>query len=741
MNRLDYELTVQTQAGGIQDGNPGLTRYIRLVVYLKAAVYAEGPPEVKLDSGSYDVMPQTGTSGVYRVYTKVYQDLSVGVHTLSYKDSRGEKIDMVEANILAYDADCGDLNDGLVSAIKARVYETGGLDLRRISIAGDDYNPYEYSLDGGSTWRTGDPAHWTAAELDAMATNTLAVARRPTVTNQLACLINSINSMYIGPAVPVFNVSLAKSDVTVFGGSDGTITTTIDAGVYTYLWNDGATTQNRTGLTAGTYSVTVTRTSDGVQQVRTIDVEQPDQLTVDYNKQDVTVAGGSDGEIQVVVSGGSGSFTVSWFDDATTSLSRSGLSAGTYSVQISDTVTLEVVSTEIEILDAVVEPTQGTLFEVGFMNSISFVVQPLDSPNAVDLQTPDNTLFCKQYFPGLKLDNNYFQRLCFVDSPVVQFNSDFEAHTLQLFKYGGTQLIKNIAIELKEQNLGVSEQFAVTLRAHNVAGKTRVYFNVGAPPIPVTIGDSFEITNNADGFNGTYLISDILVDPAYGYAYLAINTEYSAPNPTSPADGLFSSSVANYNVYEGVVVLSDVPAGYYYLKLTAQDSFGNFRQAISEPIDVREAHKKSIQIKCRNNDNDYGNMTWTTGYETMVRVDALMILPLPGSETSTSRDADYSLIKVSAKNTWGFEVEFFFLPTHMIKKLAWIFNADNFTINGVAYQSEDGLKEATRPGKSKLIHTAVKVEQLNVSRSYNSDDIGSVNDGGFLEIEGGLLKL
>ena len=43
-------------------------------------------------------------------------------------------------------------------------------------------------------------------------------------------------------------------------GSDGTVNLTVSGGTtpYTYAWDNSATTQNLTGLTAGSYSVTVT---------------------------------------------------------------------------------------------------------------------------------------------------------------------------------------------------------------------------------------------------------------------------------------------------------------------------------------------------------------------------------------------------------------------------------------------------------------------------------------------------
>ena len=58
-------------------------------------------------------------------------------------------------------------------------------------------------------------------------------------------------------------VSIASIDTALFSASkDGAITLTVDDTVgTTYLWSDGATIKDRTGLNPGTYSVTVTKGS------------------------------------------------------------------------------------------------------------------------------------------------------------------------------------------------------------------------------------------------------------------------------------------------------------------------------------------------------------------------------------------------------------------------------------------------------------------------------------------------
>lgn len=78
---------------------------------------------------------------------------------------------------------------------------------------------------------------------------------------------------------PVLTVALDKTDVTTFGGADGTITTTVKSGIgpYTYAWLDGPITKDRTDLVSGTYTVTVTDTGTGYKASASVTVNQPDE--------------------------------------------------------------------------------------------------------------------------------------------------------------------------------------------------------------------------------------------------------------------------------------------------------------------------------------------------------------------------------------------------------------------------------------------------------------------------------
>ena len=127
-----------------------------------------------------------------------------------------------------------------------------------------------------------------------------------------------------------------------FGDATGAIEINISGGVtpYSIDWNgtpagDGTTTI--TGLTAGTYTVTVT---DGIGTTGTLSVAitQPDAVTPSGTATHVSCFQGSNGSITLMVTGGTGSYTYDWNgtptgDDTAT---ITGLTAGTYTVTVTD---------------------------------------------------------------------------------------------------------------------------------------------------------------------------------------------------------------------------------------------------------------------------------------------------------------------------------------------------------------------------------------------------------------------
>lgn len=113
-------------------------------------------------------------------------------------------------------------------------------------------------------------------------------------------------------------------DLTVSGGTPG----------YTYLWSNGATTQDVTGLAPGTYTVTVTD-SKGCIESASVTVGQPYVLAQFAAVTDIDCNGNSNGDIQVDVSGGSLPYSYLWSSGDTTQ-DITGITAGSYTLTITD---------------------------------------------------------------------------------------------------------------------------------------------------------------------------------------------------------------------------------------------------------------------------------------------------------------------------------------------------------------------------------------------------------------------
>jgi hypothetical protein len=121
--------------------------------------------------------------------------------------------------------------------------------------------------------------------------------------------------------------------VTCNGASDGAIDLTVTGGdgTYTYAWTDpgpvvGPTTQDRTGLPAGVYSVVVTDGDDITGNASFI-VTQPAVLAAS--------AVVTDNSVDLSVSGGTSPYTYLWSDSATTQ-DRTGIPAGDYTCTVTD---------------------------------------------------------------------------------------------------------------------------------------------------------------------------------------------------------------------------------------------------------------------------------------------------------------------------------------------------------------------------------------------------------------------
>ncbi|MFN0175355.1 MAG: T9SS type A sorting domain-containing protein [Saprospiraceae bacterium] len=175
---------------------------------------------------------------------------------------------------------------------------------------------------------------WSNGETTAAVSNLAAGLYTVNITDGNNCpALLSIN--ITEPAL--LDANATSTSESALGANDGTATVnpTGGTGVYTFLWNGGATTQSISNLTPGTYTVVVTDengcTSEQMVEVTSFLCAISSQQTI----VDVTCAGAANGSVTVSLTGGTAPFTYAWSNGGTTA-TISNLEGGTYTVNVLD---------------------------------------------------------------------------------------------------------------------------------------------------------------------------------------------------------------------------------------------------------------------------------------------------------------------------------------------------------------------------------------------------------------------
>ena len=262
-------------------------------------------------------------------------------------------------------------------------------ELISISSIISDYNGYEVSCNGAQdgsidispsggtgvftyTWSNGESAqdltNLSAGQysVEIKDSNNCSAIFNFTIEEPDPINISGIIKDYNGFGISCNGLSDGEIDVQVSGGNLNDNTN------YTYFW-EGVGVDNslidQTGLSAGTYKLTVTD-SNNCSESKEFIITEPEVITIDeqisdYSGFEISVSGGSDGSIDLTISGGTNDYTFLWQGSGVnpTSEDQSGLSAGTYTVTVTDsngcseteTYTLtEPLSLQIEIDNTII---------------------------------------------------------------------------------------------------------------------------------------------------------------------------------------------------------------------------------------------------------------------------------------------------------------------------------------------------------------------------------------------------
>lgn len=165
---------------------------------------------------------------------------------------------------------------------------------------------------------------------------------RLTVTDQNGCAANPVfrDILITEPDPLVIDPNFTQTNVSCNGGADGALGIDVEGGTqpYSVTWNNGDNTENLSGLTAGTYSVTATD-ANNCQTTETYTITEPTRVRATASVvQQPTCNGDNDGSAQVVAIGGTPPYTYLWSAPVLTRTDATvtGIPAGNYTVNVRD---------------------------------------------------------------------------------------------------------------------------------------------------------------------------------------------------------------------------------------------------------------------------------------------------------------------------------------------------------------------------------------------------------------------
>ena len=267
-------------------------------------------------TGSANVAPTGGTAPYTYIWSngstaKTAANLVAGTYTVTVNDAgncsvtKTFSITQPTAAVLTAtttDANCFGAANGSIAATL-----TGGS------------TPYTYIWSNGKTTATNS----------AVAAGTYSL----TVTDANGCSTSKTFSVAQPTTITLTGVSTdAKCD----GSSTGavTLTATGGTGAFTYAWSTAATSKDLSNAAAGSYTVTV-KDANACSATKTFAINQPTAIALTAVSTDTKCNGSNTGAINLTAAGGTGVFTYTWSNAASTE-DLSNLSAGTYTVTVKD---------------------------------------------------------------------------------------------------------------------------------------------------------------------------------------------------------------------------------------------------------------------------------------------------------------------------------------------------------------------------------------------------------------------
>lgn len=232
--------------------------------------------------------------------------------------------------------------------------------LTNLSCNGDGSGAIDLSVSGGTGSYT---FLWSDGSTEEDRDSLLAAVYSVVITDENGC---SLEESFTITEPDALDITFAVIDAACAGEASGSIDLTVSGGTppASFLWSNGATTEDLEGLTAGTYTVSVTDIN-GCTTSGSAEVGEAPTLLLNALVTDLSCNGDSSGAVVLGVSGGVAPYTYLW-SNGSTEADLTAVAAGIYSVVVTDanscTASLtDIVVSEPSLLSCEVTITQEAI--------------------------------------------------------------------------------------------------------------------------------------------------------------------------------------------------------------------------------------------------------------------------------------------------------------------------------------------------------------------------------------------
>ena len=315
----NYGLTVTDANGCISTSSAAITEPTALaaMVTIDSNVSCNG-----LSNGGATATATGGTAPYTYAWnnaatTASITGVSVGTYTVIIADANG-------CTSTANDSVSEPMALMAMITVDSNVSCNSGADAGLTVMVSGGVSPYVYS--------------WSNAATTASITGIAAGTYTAMITDANNCMVSATDTT-TEPTALSLGLTMDAS-VACFGASDGAASAVIAGGTtpYVYTWSNGDATLSTMGLAAGTYSIVATD-SNGCMIMDSIMIAGPaSAMTVSVNETSGIVCDGdATGALEATANGGWGVYSFEWNTTATTA-SISGLTEGSYSVNVTDSL-------------------------------------------------------------------------------------------------------------------------------------------------------------------------------------------------------------------------------------------------------------------------------------------------------------------------------------------------------------------------------------------------------------------